>query len=86
VVEKVFEIVALPEASSTIVWFGPLFIVYVTIAFGVPVNVIVEEPPLQIGETPEIETTGGGTIVMLIVPVAGAEQEVAPLTVTFTSS
>ena len=40
--EYVPTIVAVPAPSNTIVWFAPLFIVYVTVASGVPVNVSVE--------------------------------------------
>ena len=37
-------IVAVPDAFSVIVWFAPPLMLYVTVAFGVPVNVNVVVP------------------------------------------
>jgi hypothetical protein len=37
-------IVAVPDAFSVIVWFVPPLMLYVTVAFGVPVNVKVVVP------------------------------------------
>ena len=41
-------IVAVPDAFSVIVWFAPPLMLYVTVAFGVPVNVNVVVPFSQI--------------------------------------
>jgi hypothetical protein len=37
-------IVAVPDAFNVIVWFAPPLMLYVTVAFGVPVNVKVVVP------------------------------------------
>lgn len=50
------------------VWLLPEFTVYVTVAFGVPVNVIKAVPPLQIVVAPAIVAVGAGTIAMIVVP------------------
>lgn len=72
-VVNVDEIVALPLASSTMVWL-PLPVLYVTVAFGVPVKVIVAFCPEQIVTFPEMAAVGGGNTVMVTEPVAGALQ------------
>ena len=41
-------IVAVPDAFNVIVWFAPPLMLYVTVAFGVPVNVNVVVPFSQI--------------------------------------
>ena len=77
--------VAVPLALSVIVWFGPAFTVYVTKAFGVPVNVTVADWPAQIVWFAEIEAVGSGTTVITAVPVAGALQLGLPPDATLTS-
>jgi hypothetical protein len=57
----------------------------VTVAFGVPVKVTVAFPPGQIVTLADIETVGGGTTVMVIVPVTGRVQAGAPAVVMLTN-
>jgi hypothetical protein len=65
--------VAVPDPSKIIVWFGPPLTVYVTVAFGVPANVTVAESPLQITLWfTEIAAAGTGKTVMTTLPVTGA--------------
>ena len=65
---NVLLIVPVPDPFSIIVWFEPPLTVYVTVAFGVPVKVIVVAFPEQIvdGETPT-EAAGKGLIVIVTV-------------------
>jgi hypothetical protein len=57
----------------------------VTVAFGVPVNVTVAVPPEQIVALADIATVGGGTTVMVIVPVTGRVQTGVPDVAMLTS-
>ena len=59
---------AVPDALSTMVWFGPLLIVYVTVEFGVPVKVTVAACPEQMVWLDAMETAGGWTTVIVTVP------------------
>jgi hypothetical protein len=78
-------IIAVPEPFSTIVWLpGVPVTVYVTVAFGVPVNVTVALPPEQTLTFALIETVGGGVTVIVIVPVAGAVHPGEPVVATLT--
>jgi hypothetical protein len=61
--------VAVPEPFSVIVWLGPPFILYVTIAFGVPVNVTVSELPTHTVPPPESVAVGVGSTVYVAPPV-----------------
>jgi hypothetical protein len=66
----VFVIVAVPDAFRTIVWLPAMpLTVYVTTAFGVPVNVTVALFPAQMVTFVESETVGGGKTVIVTVPV-----------------
>ena len=77
----VFVMVAVPEAFNTMVWFGPLLIVYVTTAFGVPVNVTVADCPGQIVVFALMLAAGAGTTVIVTVPLTGwIQPEIAALT------
>ena len=67
----VFVMVAVPEALSVIVWFGPPFILYVTMALAVPVNVTVALCPEQTVAFAEIVTIGVGRTVIVTLPVIG---------------
>jgi hypothetical protein len=57
----------------------------VIVAFGVPVNVTVAVPPEQTVALAEIVAVGGGTTVIVIVPVAGAVQLGVPDVATLTN-
>lgn len=70
--------VAVPEALRTMVWFGPPFTVYVTVAFGVPAKVIVADPPGQTLALLEMLTVGNCKTVMVIEPVTGWLQPGVP--------
>lgn len=56
-----------------------------TVAFGVPVNVTVALPPEQTVALALMPAVGNGATVMVIVPVAGAEQPGVPEVATLTS-
>ena len=60
---------AVPVPSRMIVWFGPLFILYVTVASGVPVKVMVLLSPRQIPVFVVTVTKGNGSTVIVAVPV-----------------
>lgn len=78
--------VAVPDASSTMVWLGPLFTVYVTTAFGVPVKVTVADWPEHIVALAEIVSVGGGMTVITTEPATGCEQLGVPLEETDTKA
>ena len=61
--------VAVPEAFNTIVWLLPPLMVYVMIAFGVPVKVITVVLPVQIAVEPEIVGVGNAFTVTTAEPV-----------------
>lgn len=84
VVAKVLLMVADPAASKTMVWL-PVPSLYVTVAFGVPVNVIVALPPEQTEALDAIATVGGGKTVMITDPLAGALHPGVPDVATLTS-
>jgi hypothetical protein len=73
-----------PVASKTMVWFGPPFSVYVTIAFGVPVKVTVAEVPGQMVVVPEIVAVGKGITSMVAEPDSDCVQLDVPFEVTLT--
>ena len=77
---------AVPAAFKTMVWFGPEFTVYVTIAFGVPLNVIVAVAPEQIVAVPEIVAVGSVTIVITALPDCVCEQVGVPDDVILTKA
>ena len=56
-----------------------------TVAFGVPVNVIVAGPPEQTVALAAMATIGGGMTVIVIVPDAGNEQLGVPAVATLTN-
>ena len=62
---------AVPDAFSTMVWLAPPLILYVTVAFGVPVKVTVALCPEQIVVLAEIATVGGCTTLIVIVDDCG---------------
>ena len=80
----VLVIVAVPAALKTIVWFGPPLMLYVTVAFGVPVKVTVADCPGQIVVLAEMVTVGGGMTVITTVPVTGRVQAGVPPEVMLT--
>ena len=80
---KVWVIVAVPAALRTMVWL-PLPLLYVTVAFGVPVNVTVALWPEQTVALAEMVTVGGGTTVIVTDPVTGALQLGVPEVATLT--
>ena len=55
---------ALPAASRIMVWSDPPFTVYVTVAFGVPENVMTDDDPEQIESDPDIAAVGNGETVI----------------------
>jgi hypothetical protein len=79
-------IVAVPEPFSKMVWLpGVPLTVYVAVALGVPVNVIVAVPPEQTVALAEMVTFGGGITVIVTVPVIGWLQLGVPADATLTS-
>ena len=51
------------------VWLAPEFIVYVTVAFGVPLKAIVVIAPEQIVAVPKMEADGNAATVTIALPV-----------------
>lgn len=62
-------IVAVPEPFKVMVWLLPEFTVYVTTAFGVPVNVMVAVPFGQTEVVPEMATVGNAVTLITAEPV-----------------
>ncbi|RYD94101.1 MAG: hypothetical protein EOP50_10050, partial [Sphingobacteriales bacterium] len=75
---------AVPEPFKTMVWFAPP-VLYVTVAFGVPVKVTVADPFGQTLALLLMVTVGGGITVIVIEPETGAVQLVGPAEVMLTS-
>ena len=69
---------AVPLLPITIDCVPPGLALYVTVVLGVPVNAIVALPLGQTLWFEFIETVGGGTTVMVTVPVCGCEQPGVP--------
>ena len=76
---------AVPDALSTIDWLTPPLMLYVTVAFGVPVKVTVAPEPEQMVVFAAIDTTGSGKIVMVILPETGCIQVGVPPVATLTN-
>jgi hypothetical protein len=85
VTEKLLVTVAVPAASKVMVCETPLA-VYVIMAFGVPAKVIVALCPAQIVWLEAMVTVGGGTTVIVTVPVMFCEQLGVPDEATLTSA
>jgi hypothetical protein len=77
--------VAVPAASNTMVWLAPLFMVYVTVAFGVPVKVKVELVLAQIVVGLNAADAVGSITVKVTVWVNALVQLGSPAVVTLTS-
>ena len=80
---KLAVIVAVPAALSTMVWLAPP-VLYVTVAFGVPVKVTVALCPEQILVLALMLTVGKGLTVMVMEPVSGVVQLGVPAEATLT--
>ena len=86
---KVFVIGAIPVPFKVMVWLPPPLMLYVTIAFGVPVKVIVAEELAQIvvGKTLTVAVGSGNTfkvILLSVVLIQLGVPDVATLTILIT--
>ena len=83
--KKVLFIVAVPVAFNVMVWFVAPLMLYVTIAFGVPVNVIVagELAQMVVGNTLTLAVGSGNTVKVTLLGVVFTQLGV-PVVATFT--
>ena len=76
--------VTVPAALSAAVWFTPPFILYVTIALGVPLKIILVEVPLQIATVPLIVAVGRALTNTTAAPDAGCVHTGMPVVAILT--
>ncbi len=78
-------IVAVPDAFKVTVWFDPPLMLYVTVAFGVPVkvNVALLLAQIVVGLTDTL-AVGSGNMVSVVLLVCGLTQLGVPALATLT--